>query len=244
MNNFSVSLQTFSDYINIQTFSDSDKAKLSSIFTECDKLEKNDNNLTGIEINKFLEIVQTTLSSVYDSIKNFFSKSEEIFNMQLGQDLIEQYNTKNPNVKSSTYLGAMSRYLERTEGSSEQSKNMLKEAELLGDEPSEINQPCYSRAIAIANILKESNYKGNSAIIHTFGDRNDNTGYCFGSHVFNVIGLDKNANISDPSTWGKNAVIVDAWAGKTMTPKEAIEFYRDFFNYNNEHQKSNFEQLD
>ena len=51
-------------------------------------------------------------------------------------------------------------------------------------------------------------------------------------HAFCVIGLDENADTTNPSTWGKNAVIVDAWLGKTFSVEEGIRYYKEFFRYN------------
>lgn len=43
-----------------------------------------------------------------------------------------------------------------------------------------------------------------------------------GGHEFAVIGLDNNADPSDPSSWGKNARIVDGWLGYSLTPQDAL----------------------
>ena len=42
--------------------------------------------------------------------------------------------------------------------------------------------------------------------------------------------MDDMANIKEPDTWGKNAVICDAWAQICMKVPEAIEYYNNLFN--------------
>ena len=55
----------------------------------------------------------------------------------------------------------------------------------------------------------------------------------FTEHEFNIIGLDENADISDPTTRGDNAVIIDTWANKVFDINSAQEFYSDFFGLKN-----------
>ena len=62
------------------------------------------------------------------------------------------------------------------------------------------------------------------------------------SHVFNVIGLSPNADITKPETWGKNAVIIDTWVNKTGKADDIIKFYREFLGYNAENQTMNFQE--
>lgn len=42
-----------------------------------------------------------------------------------------------------------------------------------------------------------------------------------GGHEFAVIGLAPNADPNDPSTWGKDARVVDGWIGHSLTPSDA-----------------------
>lgn len=54
------------------------------------------------------------------------------------------------------------------------------------------------------------------------------------NHAFTVIGLDKEADITRPNTWGKNAVIVDAWTNTVKRARDGIKYIKEFFNFNPE----------
>ena len=94
---------------------------------------------------------------------------------------------------------------------------------------------CGERAYYLHN---EMNKKGiNNTIIEIGGNTSEN------SHVFNVIGLDKNADINNPETWGENALVIDVWANKLLPPKDAIAYYKEFLNYG-EDNPVQFKKLD
>ena len=48
-------------------------------------------------------------------------------------------------------------------------------------------------------------------------------------HVFTVIGMDEKGDITDPSTWGNKAVIVDGWMNFVLSAPDAIREYAKFF---------------
>ena len=52
-----------------------------------------------------------------------------------------------------------------------------------------------------------------------------------GSHVFNVIGLNKKATLDDPSTWGHSAVVVDPLFKTVMPAREALPVYEKMFGF-------------
>jgi len=94
---------------------------------------------------------------------------------------------------------------------------------------------CGERAYYLHNLM---NQKGiDNTIIEISGNSASN------SHVFNVIGLDKNADINNPETWGENAIVVDVWAKKLTSAKSAIEYYKDFLGYD-ENNPMQFKKLD
>ncbi len=62
------------------------------------------------------------------------------------------------------------------------------------------------------------------------------------NHAFTVIGLDKGADLNNPDTWGKNAVIVDGWANMVKRAKEGIEYFKTLFKYNPEKEVYKFEE--
>ena len=78
---------------------------------------------------------------------------------------------------------------------------------------------CTENAILTANYLAENKKITNFALIAAFSEIEDTKGFydspldyydkkiknnsCSSDHVFVVVGLDKNANLSNPLTWGK-----------------------------------------
>ena len=71
---------------------------------------------------------------------------------------------------------------------------------------------CSDQAILAANYLIEEKKENNVALIAlTLKGQNPVNVDAIDQHVFAVVGLDKNANLKDPDTWGENAVLVDPW---------------------------------
>ena len=60
------------------------------------------------------------------------------------------------------------------------------------------------------------------------------------NHAFTVIGLKQNADITKPNTWGKDAVIVDAWTKTVKRANEGIEYIKEIFKYNPEKEECVF----
>ena len=48
-------------------------------------------------------------------------------------------------------------------------------------------------------------------------------------HAFIVIGMDKKAIPSQPSTWGNKAVIIDGWMNFVLSAKDGLSEYERFF---------------
>ena len=86
---------------------------------------------------------------------------------------------------------------------------------------------CTENAILTANYLAENKKITNFALIAAFSEIEDPKGFydsplkyydkkiknnnCTADHAFVVVGLDKNAKLNNPLTWGKEAVIIDSW---------------------------------
>ena len=66
----------------------------------------------------------------------------------------------------------------------------------------------------------------------------------FSDHSFVVIGLKKDAKLTDPKTWGNNAVIVDAWNGVVGKAKEVLDQYQRMFKFNPKKEKIIFTCMD
>ena len=54
------------------------------------------------------------------------------------------------------------------------------------------------------------------------------------SHAFCVIGLDDNAEIKNPATWGKDAAIVDMWSNIVAGAQDALKAFQKIFKINKE----------
>lgn len=48
-------------------------------------------------------------------------------------------------------------------------------------------------------------------------------------HQFVIAGLSKDAKLNDPTTWGNNAIIADAWAGIAMPAQRALQHLKIIF---------------
>ena len=82
---------------------------------------------------------------------------------------------------------------------------------------------CSDQAILAANYLMMANGIDNIALIAcTMKGQNPLSPESTDQHVFTVIGLDKNADLTDPTTWGENSVIVDPW-GNIAAPTDSSD---------------------
>ncbi len=81
---------------------------------------------------------------------------------------------------------------------------------------------CLDQAILAANyLIEQKNVKNVALIACTMKGQNPMDPNDTDQHVFAVIGLDLSANLRDPDTWGKNAVIVDPWGNISDTVKNS-----------------------
>ncbi len=243
-------LQNIENYIqqNLLEYSDNDKATIISIFDECNTIfeegeTKEERRLTEKEITEFFEKIKAALPKFFTHIENFIKNMNLQNSFEYGNKLINQFNLENPNVKSSTWLGARGRDILRKSGNKDEANALFEEAVKLENSTNGDNMNCEQRARELDRIMVSHGFNGNKAVVLIHGDQNLDEGYIYGAHVFNVINLDDNAIISDTETWGNNAVIVDAWAGKVFKPDEAIKFYRDFLGYDYDNQPLNFEEI-
>lgn len=177
---------------------------------------------------------------------NVYGNDELINNFNFAQNLLNDFNAEFPNIKSSTLSDIKLEHL-IINGAPEAEINAAKQEfydtdklySIMHNEAKKIKgfdfrrscikkyniANCGDRAQIIDEKLKSLNYINTKKMM--VKGNND-----FGNHVFNVIGFDKNADMTNPNTWGPNAVVVDAWANKVMTPAEAVDFYKEFLLYN------------
>lgn len=179
-------------------------------------------------------------------ISDIYKPSEQAKNTSIGINTLNEFNEEFSNIESSTYLYVQIQYLKR-QGASEQE---IQKLELQLEEVDKRAEELYIRTQTTTgspsqNLLLEKNIKNLN--VANCGDRATlvqqklNRQHIpnkkvmlqsiepFAEHEFNVVGLDENADISDPSTWGDNAVIIDTWANKVFNVNSAKEFYLDFF---------------
>lgn len=190
-------------------------------------------------------------------------------NINIGKNSLNTFNEQYPNLKSGTFNEDLFSFLK--EYAKDETK--LKELKSLAKENTSISQlveylenysnkqdiksfkhnakqltkdkakgdanikDCLDRAQIIQKNLQS---KGINCRIGGLGHRN----FKRPEHAFAVIGLPDNADMSNPSTWGENAVIIDAWAGKVFKYADGIEYYSQFLRYdnNNKDQMIFFEQ--
>ena len=55
------------------------------------------------------------------------------------------------------------------------------------------------------------------------------------NHGFVVSGLRADADITDPKTWGNEAVVTDPWSNVVLGAREALEYFRMMFGIDSEH---------
>ncbi len=202
-------------------------------------------NLT-VQAGAVVKFTKDCWQKIVDIVNNALGKNIKVAeentkenNAELGNNLIERFNKEFPNSKSSTYYVALANYLEANNGDKDKINELRENAEKLSviseqenidDVPTENRQvmECRHRSEMMTKWLKEQGINDVQEIMICTKDIN----FEKGEHVFNVIGMAENADTKDPRTWGKNAVVIDAWAGKVLTPQDALRFYKDFFNYN------------
>ena len=207
--------------------------------------KNNQNNSFTVQAGAVVKFTKDCWQKIVDIVNNALGKNIKVAdentkenNINLGNDLIERFNKEFSNAKSSTYDVALANYLEVNNGDKDKINKLRENAEKLSviseqenieDVPTENRQvmECRHRTEIMTKWLKEQGINDVQEIMICTKD----ISFEKGEHVFNVIGMAEDADTKNPSTWGENAIVIDAWSGKVFTPKEALKFYKDFFNY-------------
>ncbi len=199
----------------------------------------------------------------YNNIPNIHYANSLGNNFAIANTLLNGFNMEFPNLESYTMTDTLARKAQQTNPNSPQTIAIKEQSDFLFKKMINIlnNRPkdqenmhfseyinmvvqefkthhhgnCGERAYILCDKLNKMGIK-NHATIQIEGKEN------YQSHVFNVIGLAPDADVTKPETWGPNAVVVDAWANRILQPQDAINFYRDFFDYDT-NTKMNFEEL-
>ena len=158
----------------------------------------------------------------------------------LAEYLIRYGNDKEKleKLKSNPQFTGLAQYIEDYQAGKISIEELQQKSTKL-DNGNGINIRCEERAEMLKNSFTQQGVRSeviSLAEIDNIEIREDEEGkYPFmprPEHAFCVIGLDENADTTNPSTWGKNAVIVDAWLSKTFSVEEGINYYKEFFRYN------------
>ena len=211
--------------------------------------------------NKIVDMVNSALKLFSDKQIKAEDSDEYHDNLNMGKSAIQKFNEENPNVESATYYGSLAEYL-RAYGNDKNKIEELKQnpnfAELanyiddfqngkisieelekraneldVGQNKTGNSLDCEDRARLLERQFNQNGIKSivlDVADIEHFGQDGGR-----GSHTFCVIGMAESADTTDPLTWGKDAVIVDAWIGKSFSVQEGIEYYKEFLRFDNEH---------
>ena len=86
---------------------------------------------------------------------------------------------------------------------------------------------CNETLDLLTSMLQKRGIDSKRVYMHSVDSMGNSTSKA--EHVFCVLGLDKNAKISDPATWGKSAVICDPWAKFAKGAKEGLMEYEKLF---------------
>jgi hypothetical protein len=62
------------------------------------------------------------------------------------------------------------------------------------------------------------------------------------NHAFTVIGMKEDADIANPHTWGKDAVIIDGWSNMVKRVQDGLEYIKQLFRFNPETENCVFSQ--
>ncbi len=73
-------------------------------------------------------------------------------------------------------------------------------------------------------------------------EKADGKGFC--NHVFNVSNLEKGADLKDPKTWGKGAIVTDLWAGIAKPADAALSYYNQLFDIDPAKDKVTFDAFE
>ena len=193
------------------------------------------NNQAFINTNKNYNIGRNVMNEFYEKYPKLdsFTMSETIYK-GFERNNANSYLREKAKAKADKDFNTMIGILEKRPDNKDVTFNQY--INIIEKEFDEYNfANCGERAYYLHN---EMNKKGIDNTIIEIGVKSASN-----SHVFNVIGLDKNADITNPETWGENALVVDVWANKLLPPKEAVAYYKEFLNYG-ENNPMEFEKLD
>lgn len=180
--------------------------------------------LSGEEVMKLNPEQFRIIFGIYPSQKAF--DSELLINLKAGKEAVNY--VKSMNLKSPTAMEfenpfikyrPTSEYKEASETSSylDNSRRNLpidKFVKVTVEKAPRLKVGnCTDQAILVANYLIEKKGIDNVALVCcSMKGQNPLNPDELEKHVFAVVGLDKNAKLSDPSTWGNKAVVLDPWS--------------------------------
>ena len=100
---------------------------------------------------------------------------------------------------------------------------------------------CGEQAVLVSNFLNNRGVLNKIVSMDVY--KNKSLSYPICGHSFCVIGLDKNADLTNPKTWGGDAVIVDLWSNTVKQARKAISFFSDMMGVNKKQNKVIFHSV-
>lgn len=185
-------------------------------------------NMSTVQHRK---IVTQNLYAGEKALKNFRAEFPCVNSNTRYNQLIERHRNNEdyaellPKIKGKSILAGLKLDMMRT--TYNQTPNKLDYLKLAVKQQKVAN--CQERSFLIHNQLEQMGVDSQNVRINFVPNNGENI---HKNHAFTVIGLDKNADLANPQTWGKNAVIVDAWANIVKRASEGIDYIKDLFKYN------------
>jgi len=102
---------------------------------------------------------------------------------------------------------------------------------------------CDQQAEILQEELKKKGISARNLNFRILNKADDQMREC-GGHSFDVIGMDKNADIQNPDSWGVNAVIADSWANISEPAPTGLKYLKEIFDFNPETEYLIFDDKD
>lgn len=96
----------------------------------------------------------------------------------------------------------------------------------------------------LAQAELKSHSKDSKVILAHIHDKTTRKHRSNGQHMFLVMGLDKNAKVDEPGTWGQDAIVVDPWSGIVKRANQGLKMIKDLFRFDNQKEYIVFEDGD
>ena len=175
---------------------------------------------------------------------NIYFKGGLKKNLRQGEGVLKEYKKQYPCVKSSTFWQQrLDRIKDKRKGDFMKCQIIIDEygnsindmrylVELSARPKTELKKTLAQQKIAncgeitniISDILRKKKIKHKQVGFYIY--TGDSTGK---DHLFCIIGVKKKADMTNPSTWGNSAVVIDGWMNFALSVPDAIREYENFY---------------